>query len=1098
MKILIITSIAFFGAHCLYAQVNLSPKYCEVFNSLNNPEIRAKYSNKKNPYKAVCIDNKKQDLSFSEMVDNYGLIKQSLKQNEADKFAKGLKAFAAEKIKNKLLIYTKLPGIKAKKRYVDALNHCIAEKESYLELEYKSTHTKKQTRNEAYIDYEDTIPFGLFQANNLELVLQAKSMIQKINKYKENLKKRKLELSLEKEKYKQRIKRSNEVNTAIEEIKDTQSEQTEVAIQNLENKLFKLAGKESWLFEFGRSFDPTDNFLDRTYELSSIGEMFTEDLPKEVEDNIDFLQTDNYEAFLKAYPNLDNHYQKILANKELELKVKDKINKKIEEDMISANDMCLDEKERLHHFPELVESYMNEKLKSATNVMDAYKMQGAYCQTLKDNPLDDKGLSDWVTTPALISSIGGGVVLLMNPAGIVAATAYGLVTVGGAALAVDGAQTFIENLNFIDEINQVKQLGLTDLDMLISAQDNKYTDIGISVAQALGFGIGGGVKIYRAKDKLIDLHKKVQQNRKALADENNPDAMINLVKSRHDRTIEDYKDDPKRMKNINKRNKYRKLNKFLRGKQADGERNLFNIVAAKYHTKEYLEMLKAIRSPSLKKSDDAYKDAEAMIKRYENYEDDTKKIIQDAYLARARAKELEKYADQDISPRKPIYITLPKIDANGKIVPGNRTVEYTDPGTFNEDLKRYKYEFDSAFHQNIQEEGSELIGKALLNERLLEQAYLRRKIDRMHDELKALDPEEVSDAQLKLTTRARVALKKERLFPNDENAAIQEIEEFKAEKKEFGRIVLNFVTAKQYGKNALEAPSKLSGKLAMYAGYTAVVGGTGVTAATVWFDESTQSGTIGKLRAEFKKSIDVTTRSVLDATADETLCAREWRGWSFRNACLIPLMGRYLGVELAERKFDPTKSLLNNPVARQKAREYMKFLLRLKIFDGTGEINQIIDQNLAQTAEEVALEVFLEKINRVSEQKIIKARNKLTEDYKTAKTAEEKDKIFEEAKRLIGEEAQIALRSQMITKIMHEEDPEKKQAMLEQLDKEYSEVATIVEKANLDAMAKSTIEDGHLDKDTISDLEGFITDVQEEDSILSQLNILNSPKLGKD
>ncbi len=1083
-----------------FSEVDLSPQYCEVFNEINNIDLRADFSENKTIYKRVCIDETVQDLTFSDIVNNATFINQTIKKGSKQNFLNGLKAFTSKKIKNRVLTYTKLPGVKANKFKIEQLDYCIEQNENNIKFKNKKNSVKK-LRSKKYIDLPDTIPYDLFQANNFKLVLQAKSIIEKLNRYKKNMKDRAQDINFNKEKNKGRIKRNSEINDELNFIRNRDQDKTDQTISRLETELFALSSKEPWLFDFGRNFTPSSEFLERDYRFSSVGEIFIKDLPNDVKTNLEFLQSKNYDEFLKSHPSLENHFNNLLGNDKLKDETILKINKKLEEDLSEANALCKEEKDRLHHFPQLVEEYINQELAKANSTLDAFRLQAAYCEALEKNQLDEKGLSSWVTGPAIAASVGGSLLLLANPVGLIGGVAYALVTAGGTTLAFDTTKTFVENMHHINEINQVHQIGLTDIDKIISANDEVYINLAEGVASLSSAGAGNVIKFFKNKDKLKEMEKWMSENLDALSEVNNPNAMVGLVSSRHDGTVHDYIEDFDRMDEINKREGVRKLNHIIRKKNEKGTRNLLNVVAAKYQTKEYIETLKKIRNDSGKESDEAFDNAYAILKKHNNYDKDYQEIIKEGYLNRAKASELAKYKGVPISEREPLTIYLPKIDQKtGEIISSQgdigRKVTYTDPGVFKEDLEMYTEKFKASFNFNINEESSSLIGKSQLSERLQEQASLRRKISRMKAELESVPNDELNSRQLALKKELRLSYKKPRLYPRDLEASIQEKLEKTAEYKELGRLVLHNLTARQFWKSPLEEPSKLTGKLAVFAGYTTVVGSGTTAVFTNIFDESSQSGAIGKLRAEFANGIDVVARSVLNATADEKQCARELRGWSFRNTCLIPLMKRYLGVELAERKFDSTKSLLSNPVARQKAREYMKFLLRLKVFDGTGEVNQLISQELPKTSAEVGIEVLNNQINKVVENEISIKRQELSKKLSKNISQEQRNKLLEEAQFLLSKESEVAARTQLIADLAYETDPIEREKKIQAINEKYNELATVTELIDQKALAASMVEYGSLPADIVNALEELSVNVAKDDVILKQLNFLNSPTLG--
>ena len=99
---------------------------------------------------------------------------------------------------------------------------------------------------------------------------------------------------------------------------------------------------------------------------------------------------------------------------------------------------------------------------------------------------------------------------------------------------------------------------------------------------------------------------------------------------------------------------------------------------------------------------------------------------------------------------------------------------------------------------------------------------------------------------------------------------------------------------------------------------------------------------------------------------------------------------------------------------------------------------------------------------------------------------------------LLSKETELAYRTQLLTDLINETDPEKKEKMLEEINTKYAEIASIAEIADQKAIAASMIEYGNLDSDLVYELESFLPEVANDDPILKELNFLNSPKLGED
>ena len=178
------------------------------------------------------------------------------------------------------------------------------------------------------------------------------------------------------------------------------------------------------------------------------------------------------------------------------------------------------------------------------------------------------------------------------------------------------------------------------------------------------------------------------------------------------------------------------------------------------------------------------------------------------------------------------------------------------------------------------------------------------------------------------------------------------------------RRYINKLSFRQWGKRPGEDGSKAK-RIGVGLGYFAAAGTAGTVALNeITFDieDAIRSGNIGKVRAHFVEYLDVSRRTVFGASDDELKCASQMRGFNFEKICLLPLLHEYLIVEYTKRKNNPSYDITNDPVAKQKTIDYIKFMLELRNFRGDGAVSQLFDTHKFKAANHYAALVLTDTL----------------------------------------------------------------------------------------------------------------------------------------
>lgn len=779
--------------------------------------------------------------------------------------------------------------------------------------------------------------------------------------------------------------------------------------ETLQDALRTLSLSSPLLFTTSNRFSIT-NWFNSQLETSSFQRQLIGEIPTEILDTLkssfdseegffNFQSFDEIASSSDLRPQIDQYKEQYLSSHRDEIKLSlNEVNENyidgIYENMASV---CEEEDSPLHLNQELVNSlsreiFQNNTLSDEEKTEELLALQAWHCYAWRESPPSDIGGLTWARIGGF-GSLGVGALLWLSApiTGVGAIGGTYFMAAGGALLT---GQSVADHINYRPLHQQYQtsyHLGWADRLSLAHSRDRQL-DIASEIAlDATGGLAGAGARFVRLPSQLNV--GRIAQNRAARESDDpvaDVDGYYSLIMDRHEGRIPTggFVDDMSAL-----------LRRFTGSE--DAPRVLLR-------DGDFSPMLATITRSSGNPADRniAFADLQARIDRYNDYPERVRDAVRQGRNAREILDANLVYGQHlrahhfRRDPRTGEYPQLPELpdgyevfrtpndslalryrvvqrDESGREVLVDRVEDFTDYESFLSFVGDENRRYQMAYSFNVSDE---VLRRSDIFNELDDQARLYRELSIVRSSLirqgNNIDPQtgyyaNLSDRQnLYIEQLNDLLYHNPELLPRSDAVRAFSLAENRAERRAL--LLPNFLRTRN-SKYSEEAQQIVNSGLPRARAILAPMGlYTGFSSTGVILTSTSERLSLRYAYEDLKEALREASRSFhaiiyQDApvrfTAEEMNCARQARGWSVENACLLELLNQQVMIHasIRERREEDYNMHEDEELIRE-VRSYIRDFYQLREFFNEGKRTEISQSQMREVANEAAEQAVVEYI----------------------------------------------------------------------------------------------------------------------------------------